>query len=129
MRFKSLLFLFALCLTLTNCDQNDVTVADELRTEVQNPNHHVYVIERDIPGAGELTAEDLKNISQASCKVLDQMEAEEITWLHSYVTADKVYCVYSAASEELIQKHANEGGFPANAIEQVATVIDPKTAE
>lgn len=86
-----------------------------------------YVIEREIPGAGDLTADDLKGISQKSCSVLDGM-GSSIEWLHSYVTGDKVYCVYRADNEDLIRQHAKEGGFPANSIAEIHTTISPATA-
>ena len=88
---------------------------------------HKYVIEREIPGAGKLTAADLQGISQKSCGVLKEM-GPQIQWVESYVTDDKVYCVYIAASEELVREHAMRGGFPANRISQVRTTIDPTTA-
>ncbi len=87
-----------------------------------------YVIERDIPGAGKLAASDLKAISQKSCTVLEKL-GPRIQWLHSYVTGDRVYCVYIAPSEELVREHATRGGFPANRISEVTTTIDPTTAE
>jgi hypothetical protein len=87
-----------------------------------------YVIERIIPGAGELTAEQLKGISQTSCSVIKEM-GPKIEWQHSYVTGDKVYCVYKAENEELIEEHAKKGGFPANSVSEVKTVISPATAE
>ena len=87
-----------------------------------------YVIERDIPGAGKLSAEQLQAISQKSCGVLKNL-GPQIQWVHSYVTADKVYCVYIAPNEDLVRKHASEGGFPANRISEVKSVIDPTTAE
>ena len=87
-----------------------------------------YVIERVIPGAGDLTAEQLKGISQTSCKVLNEM-GPKIVWQQSYVTGDKVYCVYKAENKELIEEHAKKGGFPANSINEVATVISPATAK
>ena len=87
-----------------------------------------YVIERDIPGAGDLSAEDLKAISQKSCGVLSNM-GPQIQWVQSYVTGDKVYCVYVAPNEEMVREHATQGGFPANRISQVTSVIDPTTAE
>lgn len=87
-----------------------------------------YVIERDIPGAGKLSAQELKAVSQKSCSVLDAM-GPKIQWLKSYVTADKLYCVYIAPNEEMIREHARQGGFPANRISQVGTIIDPTTAE
>lgn len=87
-----------------------------------------YVIERDLPGAGKLTPDQLTGVSQKSCSVLRNL-GPEIQWVHSYVTADKIYCVYIAPNEELIRKHAQEGGFPANRISEVKTVIDPTTSE
>lgn len=87
-----------------------------------------YVIERDIPGAGQLSAAELKAISQKSCGVLSGM-GPQIQWLQSYVTGDRVYCVYIAANEEMVREHARQGGFPANRVSEVMTVIDPVTAE
>ena len=87
-----------------------------------------YVIERDLPGAGKLSAAELKGVSQKSCGVLRNL-GPEITWLQSYVTGDKIYCVYIAPNEEMIREHARQGGFPANRISQVTAVIDPSTAD
>lgn len=87
-----------------------------------------YVIEREIPGAGNLTPEQLKGISETSCNVLRKM-GSEIQWMHSYVTGDKIYCVYIAPNEEMIREHARQGGFPANSVSKVVTVIDPTTSE
>ncbi|NRF40212.1 DUF4242 domain-containing protein [Pedobacter foliorum] len=87
-----------------------------------------YVIEREIPGAGKLTAEQLKEISQTSCGVLSKM-GPEIQWVNSYVTTDKIYCIYNAPNEEMVLEHAKQGGFPANSINRVSVVIDPITAE
>jgi len=87
-----------------------------------------YVIEREIPGAGSLTPEQLKAISQTSCGVLDEM-GPKIQWVHSYVTADKIYCIYNAPNEEMVREHASKGGFPANSVSKVSTIIDPTTAE
>lgn len=87
-----------------------------------------YVIEREIPGAAKLTADELKAISQTSCGVLNQM-GPQIQWVQSYVTTDKIYCVYNAPNPEMIREHARLGGFPANSISEVATIIDPTTAE
>jgi hypothetical protein len=88
---------------------------------------HKYVIEREIPGAGKLSASDLKGISQKSCSVLKEL-GPQVQWVESYVTDDKIYCVYLAANEELVREHAKRGGFPANRISQVCTIIDPTTA-
>jgi len=87
-----------------------------------------YVIEREMPGGGELNESELRNASQNSCSVLREL-GHEIQWVHSYVTADKIYCVYRAPSEELILEHAKQAGFPANRISEVKATIDPTTAE
>ena len=87
-----------------------------------------YVIEREIPEAGKLSEQELEAISQKSCGVLNQM-GPQIQWVQSYVTDDKIYCVYIAPSEEMVREHAQQGGFPANRISEVKTVIDPTTAE
>jgi hypothetical protein len=87
-----------------------------------------YLIERDIPGAGNLTQDQLKVISQKSCSVLKEM-GPEIQWIQSYVTGDKIYCVYKAKNEELIKEHAAKGGFPANSIMEIENVISPATAD
>jgi len=87
-----------------------------------------YVIEREIPGAGKLSAEQLKGISKVSCGVLSKM-GSQIQWKHSYVTGDKIYCVYIAPNEEMVLEHAKQGGFPANVVSLVSTIIDPTTAE
>lgn len=87
-----------------------------------------FIIEREIPGAGNLSAQELQAISQKSCGVLKQM-GPQIQWLESYVTSDKVYCVYIAPNEAMIREHAQQGGFPANRISEVKSVIDPTTAE
>lgn len=87
-----------------------------------------FVIERDLPGAGKLTAHELQAISQKSCGVLRNL-GPQIQWVQSYVTADKIYCIYIAPDEETIREHARQGGFPANHIQEIKTVIDPTTAE
>ncbi len=87
-----------------------------------------YVIEREIPGAGKLSAQELQAISQKSCSVLNQL-GPQIQWVHSYVTGDKIYCVYIAPNEEMVREHAKQGGFPANVVSEVKSVIDPTTAE
>ena len=87
-----------------------------------------YVIEREIPGAGALSKDQLQAISQKSCNVLSAL-GPQIQWLQSYVTDDKIYCVYIAPNADLVRKHAEQGGFPANKVSQVRTVIDPTTAE
>jgi hypothetical protein len=87
-----------------------------------------FVIERDIPGAGKLGPAELKAISQKSCGVLSSL-GPAVQWVQSYVTADKIYCIYQAADESLVRRHAELGGFPANKISRVSSVIDPATAE
>ena len=87
-----------------------------------------YVIEREVPGAGDMTPEQLKAISQTSCGVLRKL-GPEIQWVHSYVTGGKIYCIYNASNEELIRQHAQQGGFPANSVARVHAIIDPTTSE
>ena len=87
-----------------------------------------FVIEREIPGAGNLKSEELQSIAAKSCGVLREL-GPQINWVHSYVTGDKVYCIYIAPSEELIREHAEKGGFPANKISQISAIIDPTTSE
>ena len=87
-----------------------------------------FIIVRELPGAGQLSADQLKGASQGSCSVLRQL-GPEIQWVHSYVTDDKIYCVYRAPDEQLIRQHAETAGFPANSISQVRATIDPTTAE
>ena len=87
-----------------------------------------YVIEREIPNAGKLSPQQLRTISQKSCSVLNQM-GPQIQWVHSYVTDDKIYCLYVAPNEDMVREHARKGGFPANRVAAVRTVIDPTTSE
>jgi len=87
-----------------------------------------YVIEREIPDAGKLSTDQLQAISQTSCGVLQKL-GSQIQWLESFVTDDKIYCVYIAPNEEMVREHARQGGFPANRISAVRTIIDPTTAE
>lgn len=87
-----------------------------------------FVIERAIPGIGAVGAAELKAISQKSCSVLHEL-GPDVQWIHSHVTPDKIYCVYSAASEELVREHARRGGFPADSVARVVATIDPSTAE
>lgn len=101
---------------------------DAVKPETLPEGQHMYVIERVIPGAGAFTAEKLKSIAQTSCGVLDKM-GPKIQWLHSYVTGDKIYCIYVASSEEMVREHAKQGGFPANSVSLVSTIISPDTAK
>jgi hypothetical protein len=87
-----------------------------------------YVIERDIPNAGGLTEQQIQAISQKSCSVLQNL-GPQIQWVHSYVTDDKIYCVYIAPNEEMVKEHAKQGGFPANRVSEVKRMIDPTSAE
>jgi hypothetical protein len=102
------------------------TVSNNLKT-TSPTEMKTYLIEREIPGAGKLTPEQLKAISQTSCTVLKEM-GPRIQWIHSYVTGDKIYCIYKAESAELIKEHAKRGGFPANTIVEISSVISPATA-
>lgn len=87
-----------------------------------------FVIERDMPGLGNLTPDELKKASQTSCNVLNGL-GPAVQWIQSYVTADKLYCVYIAENEGLVREHAKQGGFPATAVNKISTIIDPTTAE
>ena len=87
-----------------------------------------FVIEREIPGAGKLSPQELQAISQKSCSVLDQF-GPKIQWVQSFVTGDKIYCVYIAPDEAMVREHARQGGFPANSVAEVKSIIDPTTAE
>jgi hypothetical protein len=96
-----------------------------------HPEHTImpkFVIERDIPGAGALSAADLQAISQKSCGVLREL-GPTVQWVHSYVTDDRIYCVYNAPNPQMVHEHARLGGFPANSVAQVRHIIDPTTAE
>jgi hypothetical protein len=117
------LLMVTLLFTGFTCMAQNAVVTNNL-----NKNEmHTYVIERNIPGAGQFSPEKLKAISQTSCTVLKEM-GPEIQWIHSYVTEDKIFCVYKAENIELIKEHAKKGGFPANAIYEVSSVISPATA-
>ncbi len=87
-----------------------------------------FLIEREFPGAGSLSGKELQEISQTSCGVLQKM-GPQIQWVQSYVTGDKIYCVYIAPNEEMIREHARQGGFPVNSVSEIKSVIDPTTAE
>jgi hypothetical protein len=101
---------------------------DTPKPESLPAGQHLYVIEREMPGLGKLTPADLKAASQKSCGVLRGMGGQ-VVWVQSYVTGDKMYCVYLAPNAELVREHAKQGGFPANAVNEVSTIISPKTAE
>jgi hypothetical protein len=87
-----------------------------------------YVIERDLPGAGKLSPQQLREVSQKSCSVLENL-GPQVQWVHSYVTGDRIYCVYIAPNADMVREHARRGGFPANRVSEVSTIIDPTTAE
>ena len=122
---QGIFFLFFLLFTAISATAQKST-SDNLKTKKQT-EMKTYLIEREIPNAGTLTPEQLKGISQASCTVLKEM-GPKIEWVHSYVTGNKIFCIYKAENEDLIREHAKKGGFPANSITQVATVISPATA-
>ena len=124
MKFSKLLLIPVLFLAVARTPYAAEAVTPESLPEGQ----HMYVIERVIPGAGAFTAEKLKSIAQTSCGVLSKM-GPKIQWLHSYVTGDKIYCIYIASSEEMVREHAKQGGFPANSVSEVTTVISPETSK
>jgi hypothetical protein len=124
MKFSKLLLIPAVLLALARTS----FAAEPVTPESLPDGQHMYVIERVIPGAGAFTAEKLKSISQTSCGVLSKM-GPKIQWLHSYVTGDKIYCIYVASSEEMVREHAKQGGFPANSVSEVTTIISPETAK
>ena len=121
----ALLVAMMLFTAYTSIAQNNAATTTTSSTKTTTMK--TYLIERDIPGAGKLTPEQLKHISQTSCTVLKEM-GPKIEWIQSYVTGDKIFCVYKAESEELIREHAKKGGFPANVITEIGTVISPATA-
>lgn len=102
--------------------------SDQIKPEELPAGQHLYVIEREIPDAGKLTTAQLKQIAQTSCTAIKAI-GPNITWLHSYVTDQKVYCVYIASSEDMVRDHAQRGGFPANQVNQVAAVFGPENAK
>lgn len=111
------------CLGLTFLSASCSTSVTEKKNDLP-----MFVIEREVPGAGKLSSADLKGASQNSCKILSEL-GSAIQWSHSYVTGDKVYCVYYSSSEELIKEHAKRAGIPASLISKVETVISPSTAQ
>ena len=121
------ILIFAIMLLTGYASIAQTTTASDNSSTTKPTNMKTYLIEREIPGAGKLTAEQLKAISQTSCTVLKEM-GPQIQWIQSYVTANKIYCIYKAESEELIREHAKKGGFPANAIIEVSSGISPATA-
>jgi len=127
-KFASTLFIALMLLTgYTAMSQTTAATTNNNQQTSKPDEMKTYLIERDIPNAGSLTPDQLKAISQKSCSVLKKM-GPDIQWIQSYVTADKIFCVYKAKNEELIKEHAKEGGFPANKITEVDTQISPATA-
>jgi len=124
MKFSRLLLIPALSLVFAGLSLAEEAVTPQTLPEGQ----HMYVIERVIPGAGSFSAEKLQSMAQTSCGVLSKM-GPKIQWLHSYVTGDKIYCIYLAPSEAMVREHAKQGGFPANFVSEVTTIISPETAK
>ena len=124
---NNVVFMLLLLLTSMSAISQTSTANNNLSSS-KPTTMKTYLIERIIPKAGSLTPEQLKAISQKSCSVLKDM-GPQIQWLQSYVTGDKIYCVYMAESEELIREHAKKGGFPANVITEISTTISPATAK
>jgi hypothetical protein len=124
MKFPRLLLTPALALLLGG----SAWAGDAVTPQTLPEGEHMYVIERVIPGAGSFSAEKLKSISETSCGVLSKM-GPKIQWLHSYVTGDKIYCIYVAPNEAMVREHAKQGGFPANSVSEVSTIISPETAK
>lgn len=123
---KTLLTLLAMImLSMTAIAQTAST--SKTKKEMETKTMNTYVIEREIPDAGNLQAADLQGISKTSCSVLKEL-GPDIQWLHSYVTDNKIFCVYKAENEEILKEHAKKGGFPINAIHKLSTVISPETA-
>ena len=121
--FKSLLLV-----SLTLILAGSALAKEEPKPETLPAGMNMYVIERDMPGVGKLSADELKGAAQKSCTVLRNL-GPDIIWLHSYVTGDKLYCVYLAPNEEMVREHAKEGGFPANSVKRVSAIIGPQTAK
>ena len=133
---RSISLTFALIMITGTVAFSQNTGIAEANIKDYSVEHHImkkdakmntYVIEREMPGAGDLTATELKDISKLSNSVLEE-QGPEIKWLHSYVTVDKIYCVYKASDKEILNEHAEKAGFPINSIKELATVISPETA-
>jgi len=125
---KNITLILAIILFSGMIARAQTTSVKDTSTKSNSTTMKTYLIERDIPNAGKLTPEQLKAISQKSCAVLQHM-GPQIQWIQSYVTGDKIFCVYKAENEDLIREHAKEGGFPANVITEIATTISPATAK
>jgi hypothetical protein len=124
---KNFAFIITIMLFTAYSSIAQKTTAANQSTNQKHTTMKTYLIEREIPDAGKLTPEQLKGISQKSCSVLKEM-GPQIEWIQSYVTGNKIYCIYKAESAELIREHAIKGGFPANVITEINTVISPATA-
>ncbi len=122
---KSAVLVFAVLFIASSAVKAQTT---DTKSEKEIVTMKTYLIERVIPDAGKLTPEQLKSISQKSCNVIKEM-GPDIQWIQSYVTRDKIFCVYKAENEELIREHAKKGGFPANVITEISTTISPATAK
>jgi len=127
-RIKNSILLLVIALFTGMTAMAQTTTVKDSSSKPDPTKMKTYLIERDIPGAGKLTPEQLKAISQKSCSVLQHM-GPQIQWIQSYVTGDKIFCVYKAENEDLIREHAKEGGFPANMITEISTTISPATAK
>ena len=125
---KTTTLLLAILLFSGMIAKAQTTTAKDSSFNSNSTKMKTYLIERDIPNAGKLTPEQLKAISQKSCSVLQHM-GPQIQWIQSYVTGDKIFCVYKAENEDLIREHAKEGGFPANVITEISTTISPAPAK
>jgi hypothetical protein len=130
MKTSNTITLVAMIFVLTSSAvfaQTAKTTKPKNETAMESKVMNTYVIEREIPDAGKLKAEDLQGISKTSCSVLKEL-GPDIQWLHSYVTDNKIFCVYKAENEEILKEHAKKGGFPINAVHKLSTVISPETA-
>jgi hypothetical protein len=126
---KNLFSMSLMVLSLTLFSMSNATAQNSNNTTNKNqPELKTYLIERDIPGAGQLSANDLKGISQKSCTVLKEM-GPNISWVQSYITGNKIFCVYRAENETLLREHAKKGGFPIASITEINNTISPKTAD
>ena len=126
-KLMSSIFILALAFFASGCSQEEVKTVDLIRAEAATSGN-MYVIEREVEGAGSLSQQELKDISIASCDVLEKM-GSDIDWLYSYVTQDMIYCVFNAANEGLVKEHAELGGFPLSEVNRVYGIIDPSTSK
>ncbi len=125
---KTLKLISALALVSISLSLQLNAQAVDSKNDQNISNMNTYLIERDIPGAGQWTQDELKAVSQASCKVVNEL-GTGIKWVHSYVTDDKVFCIYQAHSEKIIREHAEQGGFPISAVHILSSRITPETAQ